>query len=97
MGWLPHVLGLDPGYWSNFWSGFGSCLGEFALIGGGFSLYKRHTCHVNTPKFCWRPGVHPIPGTGFKTCARHHPAVPDRISAAHIAKAYAAAKGRGET
>ncbi|ACU71739.1 conserved hypothetical protein [Catenulispora acidiphila DSM 44928] len=89
MNLLAHVFGLDPGYWANFWSGIGSCLGEFTLVGGATALYKRHTCHVNSPRFCWRPGTHPVVGTAFKACAKHHPTVPDRISAEHIADAHA--------
>jgi hypothetical protein len=89
VSWLAHVLGLDPGYWNMFWSGFGSCLSEFAILGGGVAAYKRYTCHVDHPRFCWRPGVHPVAGTPFKTCRRHHPAIPDRITAAHIAEAHA--------
>lgn len=89
MHWLVHLLGLDDpsGHWYMWWSGPGSDLGELAILGALFSLYRRHTCHVNSPRFCWRPGTHPVPGTPFRTCARHHPAVPDRISGDHIAAA----------
>lgn len=96
MGWLSHVLGLDPGYWQAFWSGSGSCLGEFALLGGAVALYKRHTCHVDSPKFCWRPGVHPVGTTGFRTCRKHHPTIPDRITAEHIATAHAEQAARSD-
>lgn len=93
---IAHVLGLDPGYWANFWSGFGSCLGEFALLGGAVTAYKHFTCHVNHPRFCWRPGVHPVGLTGFRTCRRHHPTVPDQITAEHIAQAHAEQAARSE-
>lgn len=91
MSWLAHVLGLDnaSGGWYLWWSGAGADLSEFAIIGGFFALYKRHTCHVDSPRFCWRPGVYPVAGTGFRACRRHHPTVPDRISAEHIADAHA--------
>jgi hypothetical protein len=85
---LPHVLGLDPGYWNMFWSGFGANFGEFAILGGLFAHYKRSTCHVDSPKFCWRPGVHPVAGTPYRTCKRHHPAVPDRVTAAAVVEAH---------
>ena len=85
MTWLAHILGLNPGYWNMFWSGFGSCLSEFAIVGGLITYYKRSTCHVNNPRFCWRPGLHPVAGSPYRTCAKHHPAVPDQISAQHIA------------
>jgi hypothetical protein len=86
-GGLPHVLGLDPGYWQAFWSGFGSCLTEFTIVGALFAYYKHHTCHVSHPRFCWRPGIHLVAGTPYRTCGKHHPQVPERISAEHIAAA----------
>jgi hypothetical protein len=70
-----------------FWSGFGSDVGEFAIFGALFAQYKRHTCNVSHPRFCWRPGIHPVAGTPYRACGKHHPQVPDRISAAHIATA----------
>lgn len=90
MTWLAHVLGLDNASGMAYltWSGVGSDIGEFALLGGAFALYKRHTCHVNSPRFCWRPGVHLVGTTGFRTCRKHHPTIPDRISAEHIAAAH---------
>jgi len=89
VNWLAHVLGLDSGsgYWYMWWSGMGSDLGELAIIGTLAAHYKRHLCHVDHPKRCWRPAIHPVPGTPFKTCKRHHPQVPARISAAGIAAA----------
>lgn len=88
MNGLAHVLGLDPGYWNMFWSGFGSCLSEFPLLIGIIMGYKRLTCHVDHPRFCWRLGVHRVAGTPYRACKKHHPAVPDRITAAHIAEAH---------
>lgn len=96
--WLAHILGLDnasgPIYLA--WSGPGADLGEFAIVGALFTHYKRHTCHVDTPRFCWRPGIHPVAGTPFRACGRHHPTVPDRISAEHIAQAHAEQAARSE-
>lgn len=91
MTWLWHVLGLDNASGMAYlaWSGVGSDISELALIGGAFALYKRHTCHVNSPRFCWRPGTHPVAGTAFKACAKHHPTVPNQITADHIAEAHA--------
>jgi len=90
---LMHLLGLDnvSGPWYAFWSGFGSDISEFALIGAGLTLYRRHTCHVDAPRFCWRPGVHPVPGTPYRACKRHHPHVPEQVTAGHIADAAAGA------
>lgn len=91
MSWLSHILGLDNGSGPIYlaWSGAGADLGELALVGALVAHYKRHTCHVNSPRFCWRPGVHPVANAPFKTCRRHHPTVPDRISADHIAEVHA--------
>jgi hypothetical protein len=91
--WVAHVLGLDNASGTAYllWSGVGSDLGELAIIGALFAHYKRHTCHVTDPRFCWRPGIHPVAETGFRTCKRHHPTVPDRITADHIAAAHEAA------
>lgn len=89
MGWLAHILGLDgPSYWLNFWSGFGSCLGEFSIPVTAFVFWYHHTCHVNVPRFCWRPGTHTVEGTPYRACRRHHPKVPAKVSADHIAQAH---------
>lgn len=93
MSVLAHVLGLDgPSYWQNFWSGFGSCLSEFSIPVGMVVFWHRHTCHVNHPRFCWRWGAHPVEGTPFRACRKHHPAVPDRVTAEHIHAAHRDAK-----
>jgi hypothetical protein len=86
---LVHLLGLDDpaGAWYLFWSGPGSDLGYLAVFGGLAAHYRRHTCHVDHPRFCWRPGVHPVSGTPYRACKKHHPAVPDRVSAEHIERA----------
>jgi len=90
VSWLTHFLGLDDssGGWYLWWSGMGANLGEAAIIGALFAGYKRHTCHVDHPRFCWRLGTHPVEGTPYRTCRRHHPSVPDRVSAEHIARSY---------
>ncbi len=65
-----HWLGLDPGYWQAFWQGAGADLGELAIIGGMINMARRHNCHV---KGCFRVGRHPVEGTPWVVCARHHP------------------------
>lgn len=89
MSLLVHVLGLDnpSGRWELFWSGAGSDIGEAALIGTIVEVYRRHTCHVDSP-FCWRPGTHPVAGTPYRACKKHHPAVPKRVTAGHIQAAH---------
>lgn len=73
--WLLHLSGADnvSGPWYGFWSGFGSDLGEAALIGAAAAVIRRHQCHV---KRCWRvqwrrSGHHQL-------CREHHPDDPPR-------------------
>jgi hypothetical protein len=61
----------------NFWSGFGSDLGEATLIGavsvGVYTLVRKANCHT---KGCWRIGHYPLEGTPYHLCTHHHPWVP---------------------
>jgi hypothetical protein len=71
--WLAVHLGIlkagpDPFY--NFWSGFGSDFGEATILTGIVVAYLHHNCHV---KGCPLLG-HPVEGTPYRACARHHPA-----------------------
>jgi len=80
--WMYHWMGIDNtgGIIYAFWSGFGSDLGEFAIFWGLFANYKKHVCHVDHPRFCWRIGTHPVAGTPYRVCKRHHPDVPELVS-----------------
>ena len=95
MNWLVHFLGIDneAGRFYAFWSGFGSDIGEVAILGGLAGLYKRHTCHVDSPRFCWHPGTHPVVGTPYRACKKHHPGVPKKVTADHITTAHQEAQG----
>ena len=68
----------NPIYY-NFWSGFGSDLGEATLIGavsiGVYTGVRRVNCHT---KGCWRIGHYPLEGTPYHLCPHHHPGVPTR-------------------
>jgi hypothetical protein len=74
--WLLHWLAVhtgtvdEAGPYYGFWSGFGSDLGEVAIVGGLLSVYRRHNCHVHG---CWRVGRHKVAGTDHVVCRRHHP------------------------
>src|ERR1019366_6324888 len=63
----------------NFWSGFGSDLGEATLISAvGIGVYtgvRKVNCHT---KGCWRIGHHPLDGTPYILCKHHHPDVPTK-------------------
>lgn len=67
-----------PDVYYNFWSGFGSDLGEATLISavcvGVYTGVRKVNCHT---KGCWRIGHHPLEGTPFILCRHHHPDVPN--------------------
>jgi hypothetical protein len=68
-----------PDLYYNFWSGFGSDLGEATLISAvGIGVYtgvRKVNCHT---KGCWRIGHHPLQGTPYILCRHHHPDVPTK-------------------
>jgi hypothetical protein len=91
--------GPDPYY--NFWSGFGSDLGEATLISAvGIGVYtgvRKVNCHT---KGCWRIGHHVLEGTPYILCRKHHPVVPtEGVTQEHILELHRkleAAKAAGE-
>ena len=66
---LMHAFGIDAGpTWPyGFWSGFGSCLTEFAIVG---AVWHHLNCGVAG---CWRLGRHHVAGTTHVVCRHHHP------------------------
>jgi hypothetical protein len=85
---LYHFFGLGgtgPRY--AFWSGAGSDIGEVTLIGAVLVAVRRVNCH---DKGCWRIVTHPVDGTPFKACHKHHPVLSKqpRITAEIMAKAH---------
>lgn len=68
-----------PDLYYNFWSGFGSDLGEATIISAvGIGVYtgvRKVNCHT---KGCWRIGHHPLDGTPYILCRHHHPYVPTK-------------------
>jgi len=73
------IINGGPDKYYNFWSGFGSDLGEATLISAvGIGVYtgvRKVNCHT---KGCWRIGHHPLDGTPYVLCKHHHPHVPSR-------------------
>ncbi len=69
--WLAHATGSydTPGsaHNYNFWSGFGSDLGELTIITALIGTYFKHNCHM---KHCLRIGRHVVNGTPW--CNKHH-------------------------
>lgn len=73
--WLWVYVGdKGSGPYYGFWSGFGSDIAEFGILGaigtGIYQLGKRWNCHEPG---CWRVGTHPAAGGKFLLCYRHHP------------------------
>lgn len=73
------IINGGPDHYYNFWSGFGSDLGEATLISavtvGVLTGVRKVNCHT---KGCWRIGHHPLDGTPYILCKHHHPHVPNR-------------------
>ena len=69
---LAHVLGMDnlAGGQYGFWSGFGSDLAEFGMLGALLGVLRKHNCHR---RGCPRVGRHRIEGTDWVVCRHHHP------------------------
>ena len=85
--WIWWHLGLsNNGPWYAFWSGFGSDLAEFAIVG---VVYRKVNCHDAR---CWRIGLHHVEGTPYTTCRKHHPVIDAPVRAAHIHAAFHRAK-----
>lgn len=83
--WLLDVAGVaSQNRWYNFWSAFGSDLGEYTIAGavmlGVVHSIRHHNCHITG---CWRIGRHTVQvrrgggnGVGGLTavvCRHHHP------------------------
>jgi hypothetical protein len=74
--WLAVHTGTvnESGPYYGFWSGFGSDLAEFSILGAigtaAYQVVKKFNCHEPG---CWRVGTHPAAGGQFLLCYRHHP------------------------
>jgi hypothetical protein len=73
--WLAVHTGTvnESGGYYGFWSGFGSDLGEGAIVVGVYTGARKVNCHASG---CWRIGHHPLEGTPYHLCSVHHPDVP---------------------
>ena len=67
-----HWTGIDDstGYAYSFWSGFGSDLSEFAVIGTIAIAYRRHKCAA-CPRLALRGTHGEVAGTHWRTCHKH--------------------------
>lgn len=68
-----NTSGSPPNY--NFWSGFGSDLGEYAVAAGLFGhigvFWRSNTCHRYW--WCWRHPHYRLGDTPYMLCHKHHP------------------------
>jgi hypothetical protein len=67
-----HGIGVEPRTPStayNFWSGFGSDLSEFAIIGYMAKAAHHANCHTYR---CWRLGRHVVANGQYKLCSHCH-------------------------
>jgi hypothetical protein len=89
--WLYHIFGIKgTGAAYSFWSGAGSDWGQVTVLGGAVLLYRKHNCHERR---CWRIGKHPIDGSPYIVCRKHHPDVPNKgATHEHIVAAHQAGK-----
>jgi hypothetical protein len=92
--WLLHWLAVhtgtvdESGPYYGFWSGFGSDLGEVAIVGGLLTMVRRHNCEV---RGCWRLGRHKT-AAGHAVCRRHHP--DDHLTAQRVEEEHRASLKR---
>jgi hypothetical protein len=74
--WVQIHTGIvnETGPYYGFWSGFGSDIAEFSILGATataiYTLVKKYNCHEPG---CWRIGNHPTADGQFHLCYRHHP------------------------
>lgn len=89
---LWHFLGHDiwhplkgDGY--QFWSGIaGTVLFSGGIYAVAINNLRKHNCHVHR---CWRVGRHPVEGTAYIVCRRHHPH--DHVTAEQVLDEHVAA------
>lgn len=88
---LLHVLGVDSStsQWYYFWSAFGS--GPVAWLFLPLVYLRHQNCHE---PWCPRIGRHPVDGTPYKACRRHHPELRGKPTRGHMTRAFLAAKER---
>ena len=60
-------------------------VGDLVYLAGIVTLFRHFNCHVNSPRFCLRYG-HPVVGTSYRACNKHHPHRTGSTSEADILK-----------
>jgi hypothetical protein len=82
--YLPTLYKPLTGSGYQAWSGV---LGATAIFSGGVLIWRHKNCHE---PWCWRLGKHPVAGTPYVVCHRHHPGLEgNRVKRGHIHAAHA--------
>lgn len=86
------VLPLTPNRGYNFFSGFGSDLGEVTLIGAVVVGYRHANCHIQK---CFRLARHEyeMDGVKYRLCHKHHPKTDTRPTLQDFDRHHAAMTG----
>jgi hypothetical protein len=86
---LLYIIGVWPAdtRWAAFWEGFGS--GPIAWLSIPLAYVWHQRCHE--PR-CYRLGRHPVDGTPFKACRKHHPTLHGKPSKGHMTRAFLEAR-----
>ena len=92
--WLLNFFGINNLSGYGFFSGIGSDLGEVALIVAIIAVYRKHNCHAQG---CWRISRHPVEGTPWVVCRKHHPVINKAPTAAQIAEDHRQAQQRAQS
>ena len=91
--WVHTGTGNEPGSYYGFWSGFGSDIGEVAIIGAVVGVFRKHNCVV---KHCWRLSKYET-AAGHKVCRKHHPDHPEEgLTYSKVQDAHKEAKDGGD-
>lgn len=89
--WIEVHFGITekapPAYYLA-WSGVLSDVGEVTLVTGGFLALRHVNCRE---RHCWRLG-HPVPGSGVRSCHKHHPTDPRPKRSGSVAEMHEARK-----
>jgi hypothetical protein len=86
---LQHVLGMDTQASHNYADVSGilpTIVASLGFSGAIITLWRHVNCHVEG---CAWVGRYAVDGTPYKVCKTHHPAVPDAVTAEHVADVHA--------
>ncbi len=76
------AIPIGPYY--NFWSGFGSDIGEITIITGLVAIYKKNNCQVRRClSFGHHDWVDPDTSVIYRVCRLHHPDHPGKKPLLH--------------